>query len=84
MTPYIISRLYQAPRHSHTAVEWQGNMVIYGGELANHSLASDVWVYRAQQDEWQQLGQSNASGAPRLANHAAAIVDNYLYVFGGE
>ncbi|XP_067304723.1 multiple epidermal growth factor-like domains protein 8 [Pseudorasbora parva] len=73
-----------APRHSHTAVEWQGNMVIFGGELANHSLASDVWVYRAQQDEWQQLGQSNASGAPRLANHAAAIVDNYMYVFGGR
>lgn len=76
--------MYQAARHSHTAVVWQGNMVIYGGELSDHSLASDVWLYRAQQDEWQQLGQSNAPGAPRLANHAAAIVDNYMYIFGGE
>ncbi|XP_076868849.1 multiple epidermal growth factor-like domains protein 8 [Brachyhypopomus gauderio] len=73
-----------AARHSHTAVEWQGNMVIYGGELANHSLASDVWLYRPLQNVWQQLGQSDAAGAPRLANHAAAMVDNSLYVFGGR
>ncbi|XP_028836876.1 multiple epidermal growth factor-like domains protein 8 [Denticeps clupeoides] len=73
-----------AARHSHTAVEWQSNMVIYGGELSNHSLASDVWIYRPTQHLWQQLGQSDAPGAPRLANHAAAIVDNYLYVFGGR
>lgn len=59
-------------------------MVIYGGELSNHSLASDVWLYRPQQNEWQQLGLSDAPGAPRLANHAAALVDSYLYVFGGK
>lgn len=74
----------QAARHSHTAVEWNGNMVIYGGELANGALASDVWMYRPLQDDWQQLGLSNSLGAPKLANHAAAVVDNYLYVFGGE
>lgn len=61
-----------------------GNMVIFGGELANGSLASDVWMYRPIQDDWQQLGFSNSHGAPKLANHAAAVVDNHLYVFGGE
>lgn len=74
----------QAARHSHTAVEWQGNMVIYGGELNNHSLASDLWLYQPQENDWQQLGLPNAPGAPKLANHAAAVVDIYLYVFGGE
>lgn len=59
-------------------------MVIYGGELSNHSLASDVWLFRPKQNQWQQLGQSDAPGAPRLANHAAALVDSYLYVFGGK
>lgn len=73
----------QVARHSHTAVEWTGNMVIFGGELANGSLASDVWMYRPLQDDWQQLGFSSSHGAPKLANHAAAVVDNYLYVFGG-
>ncbi|KAF3839320.1 hypothetical protein F7725_018037 [Dissostichus mawsoni] len=47
-------------RHSHTAVEWTGNMVIFGGELANGSLASDVWMYRPLQDDWQQHGFSNS------------------------
>lgn len=60
-----------------------GNMVIFGGELANGYLANDVWMYRPLQDDWQQLGFSNSHGAPKLANHAAAVVDSYLYVFGG-
>lgn len=59
-------------------------MVIYGGELSNHSLASDVWLYRPQQNDWQQLGSPDVPGAPRLANHASALVDNDLYVFGGK
>lgn len=59
-------------------------MVIFGGELANGSLANDVWMYRSLNDDWQQLGFSSSHGAPKLANHAAAVVDVYLYVFGGE
>ena len=61
-----------------------GNMIIFGGELANGSLASDVWKYQPLNDNWQQLGSSNSRGAPKLANHATAVVDTYLYVFGGE
>ena len=59
-------------------------MVIFGGELANGSLASDVWMYRPVPDDWQQLGLSHSFGAPKLANHAAAVVDHYVYVFGGR
>lgn len=74
----------QVARHSHTAVEWNGNMVIFGGELSSGSLASDVWMYRPLHDDWHQLGSSSSHGAPKLANHAAAVVDDYLYVFGGR
>lgn len=80
MGPFIC---FQVARHSHTAIEWNGNMVIFGGELANGSLANDVWMYRPLNDDWQQLGFSSSRGAPKLANHAAAVVDVYLYVFGG-
>uniref|UniRef100_A0A8C9SJ64 Multiple EGF like domains 8 n=1 Tax=Scleropages formosus TaxID=113540 RepID=A0A8C9SJ64_SCLFO len=73
-----------AARHSHIAVEWQGTMVIFGGELANGSLANDIWMYRPLENYWQQLGQWNSPDAPKLANHAAAVVDSYLYVFGGR
>uniref|UniRef100_A0A8C4SXY5 Multiple EGF like domains 8 n=1 Tax=Erpetoichthys calabaricus TaxID=27687 RepID=A0A8C4SXY5_ERPCA len=71
-------------RHSHIAVEWLGNMVIFGGELANGSLASDVWMYSPLNNSWKELSHSNAPGAPKLANHAAAVVNNHLYVFGGR
>lgn len=59
-------------------------MVIFGGELSSGSLASDVWMYRPLHDDWHQLGSSSSHGAPKLANHAAAVVDDYLYVFGGR
>lgn len=58
-------------------------MVVFGGELANGSLAGDVWMYRPLSDAWQQHGFSNSAGSPKLANHAAAVVDDHLYVFGG-
>ncbi|KAJ8289826.1 hypothetical protein GJAV_G00005770 [Gymnothorax javanicus] len=59
-------------------------MVIFGGELANGSLASDVWMHRPLEDDWLQLSQWDLPGAPKLANHAAAVVDSYLYIFGGR
>ncbi|KAG7216925.1 hypothetical protein INR49_001579, partial [Caranx melampygus] len=58
-----------------------GAMYLFG---ANGSLASDVWMYRPLHDDWQQLGFSSTRGSPKLANHAAAVVDDYLYVFGGR
>lgn len=81
---FCSSFLCKVARHSHTAVQYMGNMVIFGGELANGSLASDIWMYRPVKDDWQQLGFSYSRGAPKLANHAAAVADTYLYVFGGE
>lgn len=58
-------------------------MLMYGGELANGSLAGDIWMYRPLEDRWEQLGRGDLPGAPLLANHAAAVVDGYLYIFGG-
>ncbi|XP_041081633.1 multiple epidermal growth factor-like domains protein 8 [Polyodon spathula] len=73
-----------AARHSHTAVQWAGTMVIFGGQLSDGSLAGDVWQYSPMADSWSQLSQSESPGAPRLANHASAVVDEHLYVFGGR
>uniref|UniRef100_A0A8C8VJG7 Multiple EGF like domains 8 n=1 Tax=Pelusios castaneus TaxID=367368 RepID=A0A8C8VJG7_9SAUR len=73
-------------RHSHVAVAWQGCLVVCGGELANGSLASDVWMYLPHEGRWLELGLANSTGSPPpgLASHAAAVVDTWLYVFGGR
>ncbi|XP_074837451.1 multiple epidermal growth factor-like domains protein 8 [Carettochelys insculpta] len=75
-----------AARHSHVAVAWQGCLVLCGGELADGSLASDVWMYRPLEGHWLELAPPNATGSrpPGLASHAAAVVDSWLYIFGGR
>ncbi|XP_043935354.1 multiple epidermal growth factor-like domains protein 8 [Protopterus annectens] len=73
-----------APRHSHVAVEWRGNLVVYGGELANGSLANDVWLYNPLNNRWRELALSNSQSPPRLASHAAALVSDWMYIFGGR
>uniref|UniRef100_A0ACB8FSR9 Multiple epidermal growth factor-like domains protein 8 n=3 Tax=Sphaerodactylus townsendi TaxID=933632 RepID=A0ACB8FSR9_9SAUR len=74
-------------RHSHTALAWEGFLVLFGGELASGSLANDVWMYRPREGRWQELLPANTTGSfvpPGLAGHASVVVDEWLYVFGGR
>uniref|UniRef100_A0A8C6XX66 Multiple EGF like domains 8 n=1 Tax=Naja naja TaxID=35670 RepID=A0A8C6XX66_NAJNA len=71
-------------RHSHTAVAWEGSLILFGGELATGSLANDVWMYLPREGYWQELVPLNTTVPPELAGHASAVVDEWLYVFGGE
>ncbi|XP_072409475.1 multiple epidermal growth factor-like domains protein 8 [Chiloscyllium punctatum] len=71
-------------RHSHSAVEWRGRMLIFGGQLANGSLLSDIWLYEAVPESWKLLSASTSLTPPGLASHAATLVDHYLYVYGGR
>ncbi|XP_075440531.1 multiple epidermal growth factor-like domains protein 8 [Ascaphus truei] len=73
-----------APRHSHVAVEWNGTLVLFGGELSGGALTGDVWVFLPVEERWMELTPYSDLHPPPLANHAAAIVDHYLYVFGGR
>ncbi|XP_078507442.1 multiple epidermal growth factor-like domains protein 8 isoform X2 [Lissotriton helveticus] len=73
-----------APRHSHVAVTWNDRLFLFGGELAAGQLANDVWMYSPLEDRWLELIPLNSQKPPGLANHAAAVVDVWLYVFGGR
>ncbi|XP_075345479.1 multiple epidermal growth factor-like domains protein 8 isoform X1 [Mycteria americana] len=73
-----------APRHSHVAVCWRDALVLSGGELAGGTLARDVWVLDPLRGGWRELQPQNGTRPPGLAGHAAALVDDWLYVFGGR
>ncbi|KAJ7303998.1 hypothetical protein JRQ81_011515 [Phrynocephalus forsythii] len=74
-------------RHSHTAVAWEGFLILFGGELASGVLANDVWMYLPWEGRWRELVPLNTTWfppPPGLAGHASAVVDEWLYVFGGR
>ncbi|CAM9123882.1 unnamed protein product [Bubo scandiacus] len=73
-----------APRHSHVAVCWRDALVLSGGELAGGTLARDVWVFDPFRGGWRELHPQNGTRPPGLAGHAAALVDDWLYIFGGR
>ncbi|XP_061416595.1 multiple epidermal growth factor-like domains protein 8 [Lethenteron reissneri] len=72
-------------RYLHTAVEWQGGMLVFGGELARGRLANSLWFYSPGAASWTRLSDEAAPPPPPgLAGHAAALVDDTLYIFGGR
>ncbi|XP_072326218.1 multiple epidermal growth factor-like domains protein 8 [Scyliorhinus torazame] len=73
-----------AGRHSHTVVEWKGRMLLFGGQLANGSLANDIWLYDPLAESWKLLSAANSQCPPGLAAHTATVVEQYLYVHGGR
>jgi hypothetical protein len=44
---------------------------------------NDVWCYDPHTNTWVQLGCTGSIPAPRY-RHAAAIVDDVMYMFGGR
>ncbi|KAE8593599.1 hypothetical protein XENTR_v10019212 [Xenopus tropicalis] len=73
-----------AARHSHIVVEWNGTLILFGGELAWGNLTGDTWVFLPLEERWMELTHYSTLHPPPVANHAAASVDNWLYVFGGR
>ncbi|XP_061198582.1 multiple epidermal growth factor-like domains protein 8, partial [Neopsephotus bourkii] len=80
--------LQPPPRHSHAAARWRQSLVLMGGELAGGALANDVWSLEPEGRGWRELrplpGGDPAHTPPGLAAHAVAVVDDWLYVFGGR
>ncbi|KAM4703377.1 multiple epidermal growth factor-like domains protein 8 [Rhinophrynus dorsalis] len=73
-----------AARHSHVVLEWNGTLILFGGELSRGMLTGDIWVFLPLEERWMELTNYSTLHPPALANHAAAIVDHWLYVFGGR
>lgn len=79
---YIFS--FQVGRFSHTASLYLDAMVLFGGELQDGNLTNDLWLYNLTLNEWTELAVNDTDKPPPLAEHTATVVDDKLYIFGGE
>lgn len=71
-------------RFSHTANLYLDAMVVFGGELPDGNLTNDLWLYNLTLNKWTELAMNDTVKPPPLAEHSATVVDDILYIFGGE
>ena len=74
---------FQSGRFSHSANLYGDSMVVFGGESQNGSLHNDLWLYDITQDRWIELTVNDTTKPPPVTEHAATVVDDKLYIFGG-
>jgi hypothetical protein len=54
----------------------------FGGYSGRHSL-NDTWSFNISTRKWTELQCTGSVPSPR-ASHAAVLVDDVMYVFGGD
>ncbi|KXS96273.1 hypothetical protein AC578_3866 [Pseudocercospora eumusae] len=69
-------------RTNHTIITWQDRLYLFGGTDGIHWY-NDVWSYSPASNSWVQLDCIGYIPAPR-EGHAAALVGDVMYIFGGR
>ncbi|XP_037559962.1 multiple epidermal growth factor-like domains protein 8 [Dermacentor silvarum] len=75
-----------AARWGHAMAPYAHTIALHGGELANGSLSSELWLYNVAKREWTlELPSPAGQYPPAVALHTLTPGDgNHLYVFGGR
>lgn len=68
------------PRHSHSAMAYQGCMYLYGG-LKGLREQRDFWMWNSSSSTWRSL--KTKSGPSKLMGHTAVSYKDCMLVFGG-
>lgn len=71
-----------AARTNHTIVTWNEKLYLFGG-TNNETRFNDVWSFDPRTNTWTQLDCIGYIPSPR-EGHAAAMVGDVMYIFGGR
>lgn len=69
-------------RTNHTMVTFNDRLWLFGGTDGVHWF-NDAWVYDPRTNAWQSIDYVGVTPTPR-EGHAAAMVGDIMYVFGGR
>ncbi|KAI5295488.1 Negative regulator of mitotic exit [Ascosphaera acerosa] len=70
------------PRTNHTMVTFNDRLWLFGGTDGVHWF-NDAWVYDPRTNTWTSIDYVGVTPTPR-EGHAAAMVGDIMYVFGGR
>ncbi|KAL2891115.1 Tip elongation aberrant protein 1 [Ceratocystis lukuohia] len=71
-----------SPRTNHTVVTFNDKLYLFGG-TNGYEWFNDVWCYDPTTNKWSQLDCIGYIPVSR-EGHAAALVDDVMYIFGGR
>ena len=74
-------------RSCHSAVAWNSQMIICGGQDLREGMVPGVWTFsqvadRPELDTWQEE-EGNEAAPPPLCRHSAVVDGNQMIIFGG-
>jgi len=75
-------------RHGHSACQFEGNLIIFGGELKfNEELkfrecSNDMYIFSLERKQWKWNKTEGKIIEPRR-NHSAVIHNKQMFVYGG-
>lgn len=72
-----------SPRWLHTAVEYKGNVIVFGGVSYSDIILGDVWVFNPDTALWTKGEPTGAPILPREGHSAVVMGGKDMYVFGG-
>nr|CAI5831057.1 unnamed protein product [Callosobruchus analis] len=75
-------------RRGHTALVYNGSMLIYGGYQDLKGSCNELWAYHFDTDSWHLLSPSSSTESsstcpPARHKHSAVLSDGCMWIFGG-
>ena len=79
------NKIAPRPRYGHAMSTFNDGFVLYGGQLSNRSLSSELFYYDAIRNEWSLLANQSRFRPPSLTRHTLSVVnESWIYIFGGS
>ena len=74
----------QIGRFQHSGDTYGDYLVFFGGEASNGTILDDLWMFNIKLKAWIQPSNHDVNKPIGVVGHTVNIVEDKLYLFGGE
>eukprot|EP00347_Sterkiella_histriomuscorum_P011091 403373787 len=71
-------------RDDHSAVIYEGSMVIFGGFSTNGERSNDIYRYYFKDNKWEKVSALGLDAPEPRAGHSSLIFGDSMVIFGGR
>lgn len=71
-------------RDDHSAVIYEGSMVIFGGLTPDGDRSNDVYRYYFKDNKWEKVSALGLDAPQPRAGHSAMVFGDSMVIFGGR